>query len=119
MHSQETVCQRHPAATNPDIRIMVQGLVSLPQLNNTPIEIQRGQRIITSDGLDAGLVAALIFNRQQQTFTHLLLCNLPKTAVYHQIPLTHITTATPHSLNLNLHSTQIAQQPIFDPQNPT
>ncbi|MCB0032697.1 MAG: hypothetical protein KDE51_01655 [Anaerolineales bacterium] len=80
-------------------KLLVSGLV---QLETELVEIRRGNVVMTQDGVEAGVVAAVVLDCPQQEITHFLLGFVPPTAVYHQVPLRLINRIEQEMVWLNI-----------------
>ena len=106
--------------TDPDKKpmekLLVSGFVQLAQ-EVEPAQVQRGMLARAQNGLDVGSVAAVILDYQRQKITHLLLGQVPPTAVYHRIPLAMIDRIENGTLWLRAAPDEIRQLPVYQPEN--
>jgi len=80
-------------------------------------EIWRGMLILDRDGLVAGVVAAVALDGASQTVSHILLGQLPPTAVYRLVPITLIDHIAGEHLWLQVTQTHIEALPIHKPDD--
>jgi hypothetical protein len=78
-------------------------------------EISRGMPVLTEDGCRVGLVAAVVQNDPTQTVTHVLLGQVPPTAVYRLIPTDLLDRLEGEQLWLRAVARQIAALPVHHP----
>ena len=98
----------------PNQKLLVSHLVQLQQ-SGEQIEIRRGMPIIAQDGLEVGVVAAVVFNCPSQKVTHILLGHLPPTAVYRLIPLLLIDKIDGSLIMLKIQHNDCLHLPIRRP----
>lgn len=96
------------------VKVMVSGWVA--QLNTT---VERGMGVIASDGVRVGMVAGLLWDGGGRRARGLLLCQLPTTAVYRQIPLAVVARVEKTAVYLTISTTDLPQLPPYEPDNPT
>lgn len=94
------------------VKMMVRGQVGL-----TPVV--RGMAVVGSDGAVVGMVAAVLWDGDQQRVTQLLLCQLPTTAVYRQIPLSVIDHMSETAVYLTIPAAELLHLLPYEPANPT
>ena len=75
--------------TTPKQKLLTSGWIKCQQEADTLL-LQRGMRILAQDGCALGAVAALVLDCPSQVITHILLGQIPPTAVYRLIPLSLI-----------------------------
>lgn len=71
-------------------RLFERGLVCLRQEHCLPVEVTRGMAILTSEGQEAGKVAAVIVDNDSQKVTHILLTRPRQVPDYRLVPVTLI-----------------------------
>lgn len=81
--------------------------------------VARGMEVVCSDGVVVGMVAALLWDGDEQVVTGLLLCQLPTTAVYRQIPLPLVSRVAETAVYLTISAADLPQLPPYEPSNPT
>jgi hypothetical protein len=85
----QTKDQAADISKTPAQRLLVSGRVQLePQCCSA--ELQRVMLVLTQEGLDAGIAAALVMNGRSQQITHILLSHVPPSAVYRLAPVSLI-----------------------------
>ena len=80
-------------------------------------EIWRGMLVLDRDDLVAGAVAAVVLDCSSQTISHLLMGQLPPTAVYRLIPIALIDHVAGERLWLQISQAQIHSLSLHDPNN--
>lgn len=101
-------------AAMPTRKLMVSGLVRLERETN-PVEIQRGMSLMSQDGVETGVVAAVVLDCSRQEVTHILLSFVPPTAVYHLILLPLINRIDEETVWLRITSADIDNLPRHQP----
>jgi hypothetical protein len=66
--------------------LLVSGVIQLAHTRNRTVEVKRDMIILTSEGLAAGRVAAVLINRQDRQVTHLLLSRRSQPPQYRLVP---------------------------------
>jgi hypothetical protein len=80
-------------------------------------EIWRGMLILDRDSLVAGTVAAVVLDAASQTVSHILLGQLPPTAVYRLIPISLLDHIADERLWLQVAQTHIETLPVHQPDD--
>lgn len=80
-------------------------------------EVTRGMPVLAEDGSMAGAVAAVVQTGTARAITHLLLGQIPPTAVYQLIPLDLLDRLDGECIRLRASRQQIASLPIYQPEN--
>jgi sporulation protein YlmC with PRC-barrel domain len=70
--------------------LLVSGWIYLDHESDIAVEVSRNMVILTSEGREAGRVAAVIINRRDQQVTHILLSRLSQMPEYRQVPISLI-----------------------------
>lgn len=96
------------------VKVMASGQVT--QLGST---VERGMAVISSDGVRLGMVAALLWDGASQRVRGLLLCQLPTTAVYRQIPLAVVERVEETAVYLTIPAADLPQLLPYEPTDPT
>ncbi|MCA9996635.1 MAG: DUF2171 domain-containing protein [Anaerolineales bacterium] len=96
------------------VKVMVSGQVA--QLGE---RVERGMAVMCSDGVRVGMVAALLWDGAAHCVTDLLLCQLPTTAVYRQIPLALVERVAETAVYLTIPAANLPQLPAYEPPDPT
>lgn len=78
-------------------------------------EAARGMPVLVEDGSMVGTVAAVVQSGPTRTITHLLLGQVPPTAVYRLIPLDLLARLDGECIWLSASRQQIAALPIHQP----
>ena len=79
------------------------------------MELQRGASVLACDGEVVGSVAAVVLDCHTHAVTHLLLGNVPPTAIYRLIPINSIVGVAEEVVRLAISDGAIAELPIFQP----
>jgi hypothetical protein len=80
-------------------------------------ELARGMPVLAQDGSTAGVVAAVVLTGPAKRITHLLLGQVPPTAVYRLVPIALIDHVAGERLWLQINQAQIHSLPLHDPDN--
>jgi hypothetical protein len=96
--------------TAPRRRLLVGGWIA-------PVEgeVTRGMLALAEDGSIVGVVAAVVQTGPARTITHLLLGQVPPTAVYRLIPLDLLDRLDGERIWLRASPQQIGALPIYQP----
>jgi hypothetical protein len=95
-------------------KLLISGLITLAQ-DSAPVSLQRGMSVLAQDRVVVGAVAAVVLNYRQQEITHLLLGQVPPTAVYRLIPLSLIDRIDKEVVWLRIPSEKIGTMPLHQP----
>jgi hypothetical protein len=79
-------------------------------------EVWRGMLVLDRDNLVAGVVAAVVLDCSSQIINHILLGQLPPTAVYHLVPIHLLDRLGRDRLWLRIPRQQIAALPTHQPE---
>ncbi|MFO7539220.1 MAG: hypothetical protein R6X32_14355 [Chloroflexota bacterium] len=79
-------------------------------------EVWRGMLVLDRDNLVAGVVAAVVLDGSSQLISHILLGQLPPTAVYHLVPIHLLERLDRNRLWLRIPRRQIAALPTHQPE---
>ncbi|MBE2198864.1 MAG: PRC-barrel domain-containing protein [Anaerolinea sp.] len=96
--------------TTSSMRLLVSGQTDL-----TGGEVARGMPVLDRDGSRVGAVAAVVQTGTAKTITHLLLGQVPPTAVYRLVPLDLLDRLDGECIWLRASHQQIAALPIHQP----
>ncbi len=96
-------------------KIMVDGRIHLPKPNPAPQEIQRGMKVVSSDGREVGFVAAVIIHRETGSVTHILLGHIPVTPDYRRIPVTLVENVDENIVYLNIIHQAVDKLAVHQP----
>lgn len=117
-HGQKKPFGQGPETTPiPPVRkLFIRHLVRLSRQTD-PVEIQRGDVVFAQDGVETGVVAAIMVDCQRQEATHFLLGFVPPTAVYHLVPLSVIDRIDEKTIWLKIPSEGIQNLPRHRPDS--
>lgn len=96
-------------------KIMVDGRIHLPQRHLAVQEIQRGMKVISSDGREVGFVAAVIIHKDTGGVTHILLGHIPVTSDYRCIPVTLVENVDADTVYLNIIHQAVDKLAVHQP----
>jgi hypothetical protein len=102
-------------AINGHEKVMVNGRVHLPHVHHSPVDVERGMKIVDKNGKGVGMVGGLIVNSQRDQITYILLCQLPVTAVYPLIPLNLIARIEEETIYLTVQCDDIKALAVYQP----
>lgn len=88
-------------------KLMVSGLIRLDRDGDQPVEVRRGMSIWTSDGREAGKVAALVVDHDSEQVSHILLGRLPEVLGYLCVPVDLIKSVEDDAVYLVITSQEI------------
>lgn len=94
-------------------KLMVSGLIRLDGDGDQPMVVRRGMSIWTSDGQEAGKVAALVADHDREQAAHILLSRLPEVLGYLCIPVDLIKKVEDESVFLLIPSQEINNLPAW------
>lgn len=117
MQRQAITCINEPAAAA-EQKLLVSGLARL-EGESCPVDLQRGMSVRSEDGVETGVVAAVVLELPGQEVTHFLLGYVPPTAVYHLVPLCLIDRIDGETVWLRVTNEKIATLPIHHPDGLT
>ncbi|GIK57906.1 MAG: DUF2171 domain-containing protein [Chloroflexi bacterium] len=80
-------------------------------------EVARGMPVLAQDGSMVGTVAAVVHSEPDQTISHILLGQVPPTAVYRLMPLDLLDRLDGDHLWLRATRQQIAMLPAHQPDD--
>lgn len=75
------------AVNNQAKRLFESGSIYPEQKNGLPVKISRGMTILTSEGWEAGKVAAVVVDNDSQNVTHVLLTRSRSVPDYRLVPV--------------------------------
>lgn len=101
-------------AVLPGQKLLIRHQVWLSQQADL-VEIQRGDAVFAQDGVEAGVVAAIMLACHHQEATHFLLGFIPPTAVYPLVPLSMIDRVGEKTVWLKISSAEINDLPRHQP----
>ena len=82
--------------------MMVSGQFHLKGTDGPPVEVRRCMAVLSRDGLELGMVAAVCFDSQTQDVSDVLLGRLPVTADYRLIPIDLIDHVSEDAVHLRI-----------------
>ena len=101
--------------TVPRQKLLVSELIQLEQ-DAEAVRVQRGMPILAADETAVGAVAAVVLDCRSRKVTHLLLGQVPPTAVYRLIPLSLIDRIDGETVWLRITDSGIVHLPIHQPE---
>lgn len=104
--------QPNKTAVEPAQKLMESGFIRVELMGNDPVEVRRGMSVLTHDGIEAGTVAAVVMDCHCQEVTHVLLGQVPPTAVYRLTPVKLLAQVEENSIWLRVDSQAVADLPI-------
>ncbi|HRQ38116.1 MAG TPA: hypothetical protein PLD25_09395 [Chloroflexota bacterium] len=96
-------------------KMMEQGSIPAGQTAVATTEVWRGMRVLAQDGSPVGMVAAVVVTAPTQAISHILLGQVPPTAVYRLIPIDLLDRLDGERLWLRVLPHQITALPIHQP----
>ena len=102
-------------AVPPVRKLLISHLIRLNRQTDL-VEIQRGDVVFAQDGVDVGVVAAIMVDCHRQEATHFLLGFVPPTAVYPLVPLPLIDRIVEKTIWLKITSEGIHYLPRHQPE---
>ena len=96
-------------------KIMVDGRIHLSKPNPAPQEIQRGMKVMSSDGREVGFVAAVIIPKEAHNVTHILLGHIPVTPDYRRIPVTLVENIDEDTVYLSIIHQAVDKLAVHQP----
>jgi hypothetical protein len=88
-------------------KLMVNGFICSDQSCALSVEVRRGMAIRTEDGLEAGMVAAVVLEGGSLRATHVLLSRLPETSGYWMIPVELVAEVGGEVVRLSISEKEI------------
>jgi hypothetical protein len=80
-------------------------------------ELTRGMPVLAQDGSTVGVVAAVVLTGLAKSISHILLGQVPPTAVYRLVPIALIDHVADERLWLQISQDQIHSLSLHDPDN--
>jgi hypothetical protein len=96
-------------------KLLVSELIQLEQ-DAEAVRVQRGMPIRAADETAVGVVAAVVLDCRSRKVTHLLLGQVPPTAVYRLIPLSLIDRIDGETVCLRTTASKIVHLPLHQPE---
>lgn len=94
-------------------KLMVSGTIRLDRDGGQTLQVRRGMSIWTSDGQEAGKVAALVVGRDGEPASHILLGRLPEVMGYLCIPVELIQKVEGESVYILVPSQEVNDLPAW------
>ena len=82
--------------------LIVSGLIYPDHGSDIAVEVRRGMVILTSEGREAGRVAAVITNRHDQQVTHILLSRPSQHIEYRMVPIELVEQVSEETVSLHI-----------------
>jgi sporulation protein YlmC with PRC-barrel domain len=96
-------------------KLVVSSLIELGKPAVDRVELRRGMIVLAQNGEGVGVVAAIVLDCASQEMTHMLLGQLPPTAVYRLIPLHLIAQIDGETVWLVIVCEEIESLPVHQP----
>lgn len=93
--------------------LIVSGSVYPDHANDIAVEVRRGMTILTSEGHEAGRVAAIIVDKQDQRVTHILLGRLSQRTEYRIVPISLIEQVYEEQVLLSIFNPVVNTLPTW------
>lgn len=103
--------QTDDVSTVPAQKLLVSGFVHLKP-GCGPVELRREMLILTIDGQEAGMIAAVVVNCHEREVTHVLLGRVPPTSEYRLIPISLISQVSKEAVWLRITVNGIEDLPL-------
>ena len=89
--------------------MMVSGQFHLKGTDGPPVEVRRCMAVLSSDGHELGMVAAVCLDPQTQEVTAVLLGRLPVTSDYRLIPIELIEHVSEDAVHLRITAESVRE----------
>lgn len=96
-------------------KLMVNGYIHAKKLGCVPVEVRRGLNFYGRDGQEVGTVAAVVLDCDQGCVTHLLLGQVPPTAVYRLVPVGLVELVDGETIRLAATAEDVEKLPLYHP----
>jgi sporulation protein YlmC with PRC-barrel domain len=96
-----------------DEELIVSGSIYPDQQRGFAVEVRRGMEVLTSEGREAGRVAAVIIDKQDQQVTHILLSRLIQMPEYRLVPITLIEQVHEDKVLLSIFNQVVNSLPTW------
>jgi hypothetical protein len=93
--------------------LVVSGSIYPDQENNIAVEVRRGMIILTNEGREAGRVAAVIIEGQDQQVTHILLSRLSQSPEYRLVPISIVEQVYEEKVRLHIFNQAVNSLPTW------
>ncbi len=96
-----------------NIELIVSGLIYLDQEGGISVEVRRGMTILSSEGHEAGRLAAVIVDKNDQRVTHVLLSRLNQRLDYRLVPMSLIERVHEEQVRLRIFNQVVNTLPTW------
>jgi sporulation protein YlmC with PRC-barrel domain len=93
--------------------LVVSGAIHPVQTGDRVMDVRRGMLILTSEGREAGRVAAVIIDRHDQLVTHILLSRLDQMPEYRLVPIALVEQVIEEQVRLGIHNQIVNTLPLW------
>ena len=93
--------------------LIVSASIYLDHGSDSAVEVSRGLLILTSEGREAGRVAAVIIDRHSQQATHILLSRLSQLLEYRLVPIALIEQVHQEKVLLRIFNQDVNSLPMW------
>ena len=95
------------------VELIVSGAIFPEQAGDNAVDVKRGMLILTKEGQEAGRVAAVIVDRQDQHVTHILLSRLGELLEYRIVPIALVAQVDEEEVRLCIFNQVVDTLPIW------
>lgn len=89
------------------------GSIYIDQAHEMMVEVRRGMTILTTEGQEAGKVAAVIINRHDREVTHILLSRVSQIPEYRLVPIDFIEQVREENVLLLIFKQVVNSLPVW------
>ena len=93
--------------------LIVSGSIYPDHESDIAVEVRRGMTILTSEGREAGKVAAVIIDKHDREVTHILLSRLSQIPEYRLVPLDLIEQVREERVQLRIFNQVVNSLPTW------
>ncbi len=93
--------------------LIVSGSIYPDHAKDVPVEVRRGMAILTSDGQEAGRVAAVIIDKKDRQVTHILLSRQSQMPEYRLVPIDLIEHVHEEKVLLRISKQVVSSLPTW------
>jgi len=90
-------------------KMMVTGQIRLKGADGPPVEVRRCMAVLSCDGREVGMVAAVCLDPDTQDVAAVLLGRLPVTADYRMIPIAFIDHISENAVHLRITAESVEE----------
>lgn len=101
------------AHDEPNTELIVSGSIHPEHASDIVVEVRRGMMILTSEGHEAGRVAAVIVDKLDQRVTHILLSRLNQRPEYRLVPISLIEQVHEEQVLLSIFNQVVNTLPAW------